>query len=99
MDAATVTLRDIFYQYKDEDAGQLFDAMEKTNTGGAYILMFRESKTDAKLESFGAWGDCDVHFRHLTALPIILEGILVNSTPTALWKDHLSAFKANGIPS
>jgi hypothetical protein len=32
-DAATVTLRDIFYQYKDDDGGQLFDAIEKTNTG------------------------------------------------------------------
>jgi hypothetical protein len=33
MDAATVTVRDIFYQYKDDDGGQLFDAIEKTNTG------------------------------------------------------------------
>jgi hypothetical protein len=29
MDAATVTIRDIFYQYKDDDGVQLFDAIEK----------------------------------------------------------------------
>jgi hypothetical protein len=44
MDAATVTLRDIFYQYKDDDGGQLFIAIEKINTGGTYIFLFHESK-------------------------------------------------------
>jgi hypothetical protein len=34
MDAATVTLRDIFNQYKDDEGFQLFDAIEKTNKGG-----------------------------------------------------------------
>jgi hypothetical protein len=40
MDAATVTLRDIFYQYKDDDGGQLFNAIEKTNTGGGMQIHF-----------------------------------------------------------
>jgi hypothetical protein len=84
LDAAAVTLRDIFYQYKDEDGGQLFDAIDKTNTGGAYIFIFHESKTEtvknminnlyATLDAFGAWDDCDIHFRYLTALPISLVG-------------------------
>jgi hypothetical protein len=39
MDAATITLRDIFHQYKDDDGGQLFDAIEKTNTDGTYIFL------------------------------------------------------------
>jgi hypothetical protein len=44
MDAATVTLRDIFYQYKDDEEGQLFDAIEKTNKGGTHRFLFHESK-------------------------------------------------------
>jgi hypothetical protein len=72
IDAATFTLRDIFYQYKDDDGGQLFDTIEKTNTGGTYIFLFNKSKIetvdnmlqnlDATLDAFGAWDDCDVHF-------------------------------------
>jgi hypothetical protein len=73
MDTATVTLREIFYQYKDDSGGKLFDAIEKTNTGGTYIFIFHERNTetvdnmlsnlDATLDAFGAWNDCDVHFR------------------------------------
>jgi hypothetical protein len=40
MDAETVTLRDIFYKYKDNEGGQLFDAIEKTNKGGTYRFLF-----------------------------------------------------------
>jgi hypothetical protein len=39
MDAATITLRDIFYQYKDDYGGLLFDAIEKTNTWDIHILI------------------------------------------------------------
>jgi hypothetical protein len=80
MDAATVILRDTFYQYKDDDRGQLFDAIDKTNTGGTYRFLFHESKIetvdnmlnnlDVILDAFGAWDGCDVHFRNLTSLPI-----------------------------
>jgi hypothetical protein len=109
LDAATVTLRDLFYQYKDEYGGQLFDAIEKMNTGGTYIFLFYESKTetvdnmlnnlDATLDAFVAWDDCDAHFRYLTALPISVVGRVVKSTPTSFWANHLPAFKANGIPA
>jgi hypothetical protein len=109
LDAATATLRDIFYQYKDEEGGQLFDAIQKPNTRGTYIFLFHESKAetfdnminnlDATLDAFGAWDDCEVYFRYLTALPIILVGRVVNYTPTAFWGNHLSAFKANDIPA
>jgi hypothetical protein len=46
MDAATVTLRDIFYQYKGDNEGQLFNAIEKTNTGGTYRFLFHEKKIE-----------------------------------------------------
>jgi hypothetical protein len=46
MDTATVTIRDIFYQYKDDDGGQLFDAIGKTNTGGTYKFIFHEIKIE-----------------------------------------------------
>jgi hypothetical protein len=64
MDAATVTLWDIFYQYKDDEGVQLFDAIKKTNTGGACRFLFHESKIeivdnmlnnlDATLDAFRA---------------------------------------------
>jgi hypothetical protein len=72
MDAATFTLRGIFYQNKDNDGGKLLDAIEKTNRGGTYRFIFHESNIynvdnmlnslDATLDAFGAWDDCDVHF-------------------------------------
>jgi hypothetical protein len=46
MDASTVTIRDIFYQYKDNEGGQLFDSIEKNNKGGTYIFLFHESKIE-----------------------------------------------------
>jgi hypothetical protein len=68
MDAATVTLRDILYQYKVDNGGQLFDAIEKTSAEGTCRFLCHESKTetfddminnldttlDATLDAFGA---------------------------------------------
>jgi hypothetical protein len=39
MDAATITIREIFYQYKND---QLFDDIENTNTRGTHIFLFHE---------------------------------------------------------
>jgi hypothetical protein len=107
--ADIITLRDIFYQNKDENGGQLFEAIDKMNTGGTYIFLFHESKKetvdnmlnnlDATFNVFGAWDDYDVHFRYFTALPIRVVGRVVKSTPTVLWANHLSAFKSNDIPA
>jgi hypothetical protein len=107
--AETVTLRDTFYQYKDDDGGQMFDAIEKTNMGGTYISLFHEhnmetvdnmlSNLDATLDVFGARDDCDVHFRYMAALPISVVGRVANYTLTAFWANHLAAFKSNGIPA
>jgi hypothetical protein len=36
MDVASVTLRKICYQCKDDDGGQLFDTIDKKNMGGTY---------------------------------------------------------------
>jgi hypothetical protein len=73
IDAATITLRDVFYQYKDSEGKQLIDAIENTNTGGTYRFLFHEKNTesidnmlnnlDATLDEIGAWGECDVHYR------------------------------------
>jgi hypothetical protein len=54
---------------------------------------------DAAVDAFSAWDGCDVYFRYLTTLPIIIVGRVVKSTPTAFWENHLLAFKANGIPA
>jgi hypothetical protein len=80
----------------------LFDAIEKTNKGGTHRFLFHESKIeivenminnlDATLDAFGAWDN-------LTSLPISIVGRVVKSTPTALWANHLSAFKPKAIPA
>jgi hypothetical protein len=54
---------------------------------------------DATLDEIGAWGECDVHYIHMTAYPISVVGRVAKSTPTALWNNHLSAFKRNCIPT
>jgi hypothetical protein len=97
----------VFYQYKDLEGKQLIEAIEKTNTGGTYIFLFHEKKTesidnmlnnlDATLDEIGAWGECDVHCRYMTAYPIGVVDRMAKSTPTAFWTNHLSAFKINGM--
>jgi hypothetical protein len=98
MYAATITLREIFYQYKGDDGGQLFDAIEKTNTDGTYIILFHErnaetvdnmlSNIDATLDAFGARDDYDVEFRYITAFPISAVGRVAKYTPTEFWENH-----------
>jgi hypothetical protein len=66
LDASTISLRDVFYQYKDWEGKQLIDIIEKTNTGGTYRFLFHEKKMelidnmlnnlDATLDETGAWG-------------------------------------------
>jgi hypothetical protein len=34
IDASTISLCDVFFQYKDSEGKQLIDAIEKMNTGG-----------------------------------------------------------------
>jgi hypothetical protein len=83
------------------------DAIEKTDTGGTYIFLFHEKKTESidnmlnnlepTLDEIGAWGECDVHCRYMTAYPIGVVGRV--EPPPDLWTNHLSAFKSNGIPT
>jgi hypothetical protein len=47
IDAATISLRDVFYQYKYSEGKKLIDAIEKMNTGGTYIFLFHEKKTES----------------------------------------------------
>jgi hypothetical protein len=109
LDAATVSLRDVFYQYKDGEGKQLIDDIEKTNTGVTYRFLFHEKKIelidnmlnnlDATLDEIVAWEDCNFHYRYMTVYPISVVGRVARATPTALWTNHLSDFKSNGIPT
>jgi hypothetical protein len=47
IDAATISLCDVFYQYKDSEGKQLIDAIEKTNNRGMYRFLFHEKKTES----------------------------------------------------
>jgi hypothetical protein len=90
---ATISLCDEFYQYKDREGKKMIKAIEKTNTGGTYRFLFHEKNTesidnmrnnlDAALDEIGAWGECDVHYRYMTAYPIGVVGRVSKSTPTA----------------
>jgi hypothetical protein len=69
----------------------LIDAIEKTNTGGMYIFLFHDKNTelidnmlnnlDATLDDIGTWGECDVHYRYMTAYPIGVVGRVAKSSP------------------
>jgi hypothetical protein len=64
IDAATISLRDVFYQYKDSEGKKLIEAIEKTDTGGTYRFLFHDKKNesinnmltnlDATLDEIGA---------------------------------------------
>jgi hypothetical protein len=54
---------------------------------------------DASLDEIGAWGECDVHYRYMTAYPSSVVGRVAKYAPTSFWTNHLSAFKRNGIPT
>jgi hypothetical protein len=109
IDASTILLRDVFYQYKDGEGKKMIDAIENTNTGGPYRFIFHEKKTesinnmlnnlDATLDEIGAWVEYDVHYRYMTAYPISVVGRVTKSTPTSFWNNNLLAFKSNGIPT
>jgi hypothetical protein len=109
IDAATISLRDVFYQYKDSEGKKIIDAIEKMNTGGTYIFLFHEKKTesidnmlnniDTTLDEIGTWGKCDIHYRYMAAFLIGVVDRVAKSTPTAFWTNRLSAFKSNGVPT
>jgi hypothetical protein len=40
IDASTISLRDVFYQYIDPEGKQLIESIDKTNTGGTYRILF-----------------------------------------------------------
>jgi hypothetical protein len=49
------------------------------------------SNIDATLDAFGAWNDCDIKFRYMTALPISALGLVAKSTVTAFWANRVAA--------
>jgi hypothetical protein len=46
IDASTISLCDVFFQYKDSEGKQLIEATEKTNTGGTHRFLFHEKNTE-----------------------------------------------------
>jgi hypothetical protein len=108
MDPIGITLRDIFFNYHDKNGNRLIDAIEKTGTGGTYLFLFQQSKTeevdkmlehiDDTLTSIGDWDECHTHFRYLPSMPISVVGRIPRTTQPAFWANHLSQF-STAIPS
>jgi hypothetical protein len=108
MDPAGITLRDIFFNYHENNGNRLIDAIEKTSTGGTYRFLFQQNKTeevdkmlehiDDTLTSIGDWDECHTHFRYLPSIPISVVGRIPRTTQPSFWANHLSQF-STAIPS
>jgi hypothetical protein len=67
------TLREAFLSYKDDAGEPIFSAIEATQTGGTYRILFNDNNhaavdmiitdIDEKLEAIGTWDDASFHYR------------------------------------
>jgi hypothetical protein len=92
------TLREAFLSYK-EDAGEpIFSAIEATQTGGTYHLLFNENNhaavdmiltdIDEKLEAIGNWDDAPVHYRYITMDDVEVSSKNAQAQGKSFWQEH-----------
>jgi hypothetical protein len=112
MEALGVTIREVLYNHKESKGAQLFESIEKTNTGGTHRVLFDETKTvevdalldnlDGSLASLGNWTNCHTHYRYHTNEEIHIVGNAPRPSATrntsAFWTSHLTEFQIQGIP-
>jgi hypothetical protein len=70
------TLREAFLSCTDDTGEPIFSAIEATQNGGAYRLLFNDNNheavdmiltdVDEKLDAIGEWDDAPVHYRYIT---------------------------------
>jgi hypothetical protein len=112
MDASGVTIREVLYNHKDEKGANIFESIEKTNSGGIYRVLFDEANTvdvdavldnlDEYLVSLGDWKNCHTHNRYHTNEEIHIVGSVPRPSETcntsAFWTSHLEEFQIQCIP-
>jgi hypothetical protein len=93
-----LTLREAFLSYKDDAGEPIFSAIEATQTGGIYRLLFNDNNhaavdkiltdIDEKLEAIGNWYDASVRYRYITMDDVGVSGQNAQSQGKSFWQEH-----------
>jgi hypothetical protein len=91
-------LREAFLAYKDDAGEPIFSAIEATQTGGTYRLLFNDNNhevvdiiltdIDEKLESIVNWDDAAVHYRYITMEDVEVSGKNAQAQEKSFWQEH-----------
>jgi hypothetical protein len=92
------TLQEAFLSYKDDAGEPIFSAIEATQTGGTYRLLFNDNNhaavgmiltdIDGKLEAIGNWDDASVHYRYITMEDVEVSGKNAQAQGKSFWQEH-----------
>jgi hypothetical protein len=90
------TLREAFLSYKDDAEEPIFSAIEATQSGGTYHLLFNDNNhaavdmiltdIDEKLEAIGNWDDTSVHYRYITMEDVEVSGKNAQAQGKSFWQ-------------
>jgi hypothetical protein len=92
------TLREEFLSYKDDAGEPIFSAIEATQTGGTYRILFNDNNhaavdmiltdIDEKLEAIVNWYDASVHYRYITMDDVEVSGKNAQAQGKSFWQEH-----------
>jgi hypothetical protein len=92
------TLQEAFMSFKDDAGEPIFSAIEATQTGGTYRLLFNDNNhaavdmiltdIDEKLEAIGNWNDASVHYRYITMDDVEVSGKNAQAQGKLFWQKH-----------
>jgi hypothetical protein len=92
------TLREAFLSYKDDAGEPIFSAIEATQTGGTYLLIFNDNNhaavdmiltdIDEKLEAIRDWDDAAVHYKYITIDDVEVSGKNAQAQGKSFWQEH-----------
>jgi hypothetical protein len=92
------TLREAFMSYKDDAGEPIFSAIEATQTGGTYRLLFNDNNhaaidmiladIDEKIEAIRSWYDASVHYIYITMEDVKVSGKNAQAQGKSFWQEH-----------
>jgi hypothetical protein len=92
------TGREAFLSYKDDAGAPIFSAIEATQTGDTYCLLFNDNNhaavdmiltdIDEKLDAIGNWDDAPVHYRYITTDDVEVSGKNAQAQGKSFWQEH-----------